>query len=184
MEEWNGLFTKHGLKLNLEKTEVLHIGHQREDLDIELEGKKLTQRDSFVYLGGAVCGDAKTEREVHRRVQAGANAWRAVDGGNGRPADLKKTEAQGHEYLCHTGMSVRNGNLGTDRTTTTKAASVRKQLGLKNSKSNEGRWAKNGGVKGRAGRTEELDREPGEEQSHRHQIEGANGLQCSVTHAW
>ena len=63
MEEWNGLFTKHGLKLHLEKTEVLHIGHQREELDIELEGKKLTQRDSFVYLGGAVCGDGKTERE-------------------------------------------------------------------------------------------------------------------------
>ena len=38
-------------------------------LDIELEGKKLTQRDSFVYLGGAVCGDGKTEREVRRRVQ-------------------------------------------------------------------------------------------------------------------
>ena len=36
--------------------------------------------DSFVYLGGAVCGDGKTEREVHRRVQAGANAWRAVEG--------------------------------------------------------------------------------------------------------
>ena len=66
MEEWNGLFTKHGLKLNLEKTEVLHIGHQREELDIELEGKKLPQRDSFVYLGGAVCGDEKTEREVRR----------------------------------------------------------------------------------------------------------------------
>ena len=30
MEDWNGLFIKHGLKLNLEKTEVLHIGHQRE----------------------------------------------------------------------------------------------------------------------------------------------------------
>ena len=38
MEEWNGWFTKHGLKLNLEK---------REELDIELEGKKLTQRDRF-----------------------------------------------------------------------------------------------------------------------------------------
>ena len=80
MEEWNGLFIKHGLKLNLEKTEMLHIGHQREELDIELEGKKLTQRDSFVYLGGAVCGDGKTEREVRRRVQAGANAWRSVEG--------------------------------------------------------------------------------------------------------
>ena len=80
MEEWNGLFIKHGLKLNLEKTEVLHIGHQREELDIELDGKILNQRDSVVYLGGAVCGDGKTEREVRRRVQAGANAWRAVEG--------------------------------------------------------------------------------------------------------
>ena len=53
--------------------------------------------------------------------------------------------------MCHTSMPVRNGNLGTDRTTTTKAASVRKQLGTKNSKSNEGRQAKNGGVKGRDG---------------------------------
>ena len=73
------MFTRHGLKLNLEKTEVLHIGHQKEELDIELEGKKLTQRDGFVYLGGAVCGDGKTKREVRRRVQAGANAWRAVE---------------------------------------------------------------------------------------------------------
>ena len=80
LEEWNGLFTRHGLSINLEKTEVLHIGHQMEELDIELEGKKLTLRDSFVYLGGAVCGDGKTEREVRRRVQAGANAWRAVEG--------------------------------------------------------------------------------------------------------
>ena len=31
MEEWNGLFIKHGLKLNLEKKEVLHIGHQMEE---------------------------------------------------------------------------------------------------------------------------------------------------------
>ena len=62
LEEWNGLFTRHGLEINVEKTEVLHIGLQREELDIELEGKKLTQGDSFVYLGGAVCGDGKTER--------------------------------------------------------------------------------------------------------------------------
>ena len=80
MEEWNGLFPKHELKHNLEKTEVLHTGHQREELDIELEGKKLTKRDSFVYIGGSVCGDGKTEREVCRGVQAGTNAWRSVEG--------------------------------------------------------------------------------------------------------
>ena len=79
LDEWNGLFTRHGLKINLEKTEVLHIGHQREGLDIELEGKTLTQRDMFVYLGGTMCGDGKTEGEVRRRAQAEANAWRAVE---------------------------------------------------------------------------------------------------------
>ena len=165
MEEWNGLFIKHGLKLNLEKTEVLHIGHQREELEIELEGKKLNQRDSFMYLGGAVCRDGKTEREVRRRVQAGAKAWRAVEGVMAHRRISKKTEGQGHEHLCHTSMPVRNGNLGSDRISTTKAASVRKQLGPKNSKSNKGRQAKNGGVKGRDGSEEELDRETGEEQT-------------------
>ena len=50
------------------------------------------------------------------------------------------------------------------RYATTKAASVREQLGRKNSKSNEGRQAKNGGVKGRDGSPEELDRETGQEQ--------------------
>ena len=77
---WNGLFTRHGLKINIDNTEVLHIGLQREELDIELEGKKLTQGDSFVYLGGAVCGDGKKEREVRRRVHAGGNVWGAVEG--------------------------------------------------------------------------------------------------------
>ena len=41
---------------------------------------------------------------------------------------------------------------------------MRKQLGPKNSKSNESRQAKNGGVKGRDRSAEELDIETGEEQ--------------------
>ena len=43
LEEWIALFTRYGLKISLEKTEVLHIGHQREQLDIKLEGKKRTR---------------------------------------------------------------------------------------------------------------------------------------------
>ena len=134
---------------------MLHIGHQREELDIELEGKKMTQGDSFVYLEVAVCGDGKTEIEARRRVQAGVNAWRAVERISKR---LKSKVMSAH--LCDTGMPVRKGNLGNGRTTT-KATSVRKQLSTKNSKSNEGREAKNGGVKGRYGSAEELDRETG-----------------------
>ena len=47
-------------------------------------------------------------------------------GGDGGPAVLKKTEGQVHEYLCHTSSPVRNGNLGSDRTTT-QAASMREK---------------------------------------------------------
>ena len=47
---------------------------------MRLEGKKLNQRESFVYLGGAVCGDGGKETEIRRSIQAGANKWRNVEG--------------------------------------------------------------------------------------------------------
>ena len=71
LEEWNGFFARHGLKINVEKTEVLHIGHQREELDIELEGKKLTQGDSFVYGTETL---ALTELQ-QQRLQVCENNW-------------------------------------------------------------------------------------------------------------
>ena len=94
---------------------MLHIGHQREELDIELEGKKLTQGDSFVYIGGAVCGDGKTERERYVEEYRPEGTRREQLRGDGGPADLKKTQGQGFEHFCDTGMPVRNGNPGNDR---------------------------------------------------------------------
>ena len=83
-----------------------------------------------------MCGHGKTEREVLRRAKAGAIAWRPVEGLMADRRISKNAKGQGHEHLCYTGMPVRNGNLGNDRTVTTKSASVRKQLDTKNSKSN------------------------------------------------
>lgn len=73
-------FKQHGLRVNLEKTEVLSIGAYREELNIKLEGRTIRQNNSFIYLGGAVSSDGRSETEVRRRVQAGANAWRQVEG--------------------------------------------------------------------------------------------------------
>ena len=42
--------------------------------------KKLSQRDSFVYLGGVVCGDGGNETEIRRSTRAVASAWRKADG--------------------------------------------------------------------------------------------------------
>ena len=38
--------------------------------------KKLRQRDSFVYPGGAVYGGGDSEVDIRRRIQAVADAWR------------------------------------------------------------------------------------------------------------
>ena len=76
LEEWKEAFKQHGLRVNLEKTEVLSIGAHREELNIKLEGRTIRQNNSFIYLGGAVSSDGRSGTEVRRRVQAGANAWR------------------------------------------------------------------------------------------------------------
>ena len=66
---------------------------------------------------------------------------------NTRPAGLKKTKGKAmiHDHLCYTGMPVRNGNLGTNYNN--KGCKCTKTTGTKNSKINEGRQEKNGGVK-------------------------------------
>ena len=78
LEEWKGVFEKHGLRMSLEKIEVW-VGHQREELNIRLDGKEIKQVDGFVYLGGMVTEDGHSAAEVRRRTQAGANAWRKVE---------------------------------------------------------------------------------------------------------
>ena len=59
---------------------VVDIGAHREELNIKLEGRTIRQNNSFIYIGGAVSSDGRSETEVRRRVQAGANAWRQVEG--------------------------------------------------------------------------------------------------------
>ena len=145
---------------------MLHIGHQREVLDIELEGKKLTQGNSFMYLEGAVCVDKKTEREVRRRVQAGANAWRAVEGVMAH-RQISKRLRDKVMSTCVTPACL----YGTETLALAEIQQQRLQVCennwvRKNSKSKEGRQEKNGGVKGRDWSPEELDRETGEEQTY------------------
>ena len=79
LEEWNEMFKKHGLKMNFDKTEVMSVGKQREELNIRLEGKDV-KVNNFMYLGGNISENGRVEVEVRRRIQAGANAWSNVEG--------------------------------------------------------------------------------------------------------
>ena len=74
------MFKKHGLKMNLDKTEVMWVGKHREELNIRLEGKYIKQVNNFVYLGGNISENGRVEVEMRSRIQAGVNAWRNVEG--------------------------------------------------------------------------------------------------------
>ena len=39
-----------------------------------------TRHHLYIWISGAVCGDGGTETEIRRRIQAGASAWRKVEG--------------------------------------------------------------------------------------------------------
>ena len=54
LEEWNDMCKKHGLNMNLDKTEVMWVGKQREELNIRLEEKDITQVNNCVYPGGNI----------------------------------------------------------------------------------------------------------------------------------
>ena len=88
LDEWNGLFTRHAQNSNLDKIEVLHIGHQREKLDIELVGKKPTQGDSFE--GHCVETGRRGERYVEEYKPKRTRGERLRV--NGGAADLKKSK--------------------------------------------------------------------------------------------
>ena len=63
------MFKKHGLKMNLDQTEVMWVGKQRGELNIMLEGNDIKQVKHFVYLGGNISENGRMDVEVRRRIQ-------------------------------------------------------------------------------------------------------------------
>ena len=50
--------------MNLDKTEVMWVGKQGEELNIRLEEKDIKQVKNFVYLGGNLSESGRVEVEV------------------------------------------------------------------------------------------------------------------------
>ena len=73
---WNGRrhFGKHGLKMSMEKSEVMWVRQQGKEMNIRLEGRGIRQGNRFEDLGRTVTRDGKSEAEVRRRIQVGVNA--------------------------------------------------------------------------------------------------------------
>ena len=63
------MFKKHGLKMNRDKTEVMWVGKQREELNIRLEEKDIKQVKNFVYLGGNISENGRVGVVVRREYK-------------------------------------------------------------------------------------------------------------------
>jgi sorting nexin-29 len=75
-----------GMSVNVEKTEVQHIGPHKRDVGISIGNRTLKQVEEFVYLGGTISEDASTDQDTKRRiglacgVMQNLNAiWKAKD---------------------------------------------------------------------------------------------------------
>ena len=79
-----------------------------------------------------MCEDGGSSKEIQRRVQAGAAAWRRMEG----IMWDRKLKKQLKGSLRGTSLYIRVGNTGTDRETGGEDAGSRKQLGPKNMQSN------------------------------------------------
>ena len=74
------------MSVNVEKTEVQHIGPHKRDVGISIGNRTLKQVEEFVYLGGTISEDASTDQDTKRRiglacgVMQNLNAiWKAKD---------------------------------------------------------------------------------------------------------
>ena len=113
--------------MSLAKTELMWVGHQREELNTRLDGKEIKQVDGFVYFGGMVTEDGHSEAEVRRGRSADTSGSECLEKGRGNHAGQKnfeKAERESPENVCYTRMLVWSGDSGIDRTTTTDAASL------------------------------------------------------------
>ena len=57
-----------GMRINIEKTEVQLIGKGNETLNIEIDGQQLKQTNNFVYLGGTISSDERSEMDGKRSL--------------------------------------------------------------------------------------------------------------------
>ena len=57
-----------GLVINSDKTKVMKISKEQQDLQITVNGKQLDQIKEFVYLGSQIAQDGRCESDIKRRI--------------------------------------------------------------------------------------------------------------------
>src|SRR6476469_1537017 len=66
---------KLGMSVNVDKTEVQCIGQDQKIINVAINGEKLNQVEEFVYLGGVMTSEGKSDKDVKQKI---GNAMRCM----------------------------------------------------------------------------------------------------------
>ena len=75
---WNSALKRAKMKINTNKTEVMMVARQREEIEIWLEGEKLKLVEEFKYLGVKIDERCQMEKEILNRIQCHTNNLRTL----------------------------------------------------------------------------------------------------------
>ena len=67
-EKWNRIMNEYGMKININKTEVMSISRQDKQLNIRIGNGQLRQVTSFDYLGSKFTENNSQEAEIDNRI--------------------------------------------------------------------------------------------------------------------
>ena len=87
-----------GVTVNIEKTEIQHMGRAHKDLNIVIKNQNLKQTVNFVYLGGNLSSKEETTSDIKRQIGTVRAAFQAL-GKVWSARDIMTTKLQVHETL-------------------------------------------------------------------------------------
>lgn len=66
---WNETLKDSGMTINKNKTKVMVVGDEQEDMKIEIEGSQIEQVRTFQYLGVRINAKGTQEAEINQRIE-------------------------------------------------------------------------------------------------------------------
>lgn len=78
LDIWKTALQKRNLKINAEKTKVMLIGKENKELEIQLNGNRMEQVETFKYLGVKVHKDGRNDAEINGRIESALKMYYAL----------------------------------------------------------------------------------------------------------
>lgn len=69
LEVWNEILIEYKMKINKNKTKVMTIGEERQQININIDNENIEQVTNFNYLGITIENDGSQELEINERIE-------------------------------------------------------------------------------------------------------------------